>query len=126
MNKINRQRSYKKPEVFVEYCGKFIYNHDIEVEIKFDLDNKGNELKIVEYTYIPIIIDNKNNYKDHVEEILRKYISQGQEFDLINSTNKALMGLVDEETKTRILIEYKEYLGLLDHIKGVLKKDFNQ
>lgn len=66
-------------------------------------------------------LGSKPEYKKCVEALIRKYITQSQEFDLINSTNRILLsGEADKVAPP----EYIEYLNLLDEIKTKVKADF--
>ena len=62
----------------------------------------------------------KPTYKKCVELIIREYVTQSQEFDLINSANKALMQKLDSSTD---LTKYQEYLNLVEEIKTKIAND---
>ena len=65
----------------------------------------------------------KPDYKRCVELIIREYITQSQEFDLINSANKALIqGITDSQD----ILKYKEYLDLVEIIKSKVSKDLGK
>ena len=79
--------------------GKWYYNYDINSEIvqvpenRMGIDNENSNLMVEEtqYNFIQIKMYGKPTYKKCVELIIREYITQSQEFDLINSANKSLM-----------------------------------
>lgn len=74
------------------------------------------------YTFTQIRVAGKPEYKKCVELILRQYISESQEFDLINSANKDLMfGITDSAN----IDKYKTYLDEVEHIKNIVAKDLN-
>ena len=103
--------------------GNWYYNYDIQskvVEVP-KMDGSGKTVNETRWNYIQIKLGSKPEYKKCVEALIRKYITQSQEFDLINSTNRILLsGEVDKVAPP----EYIEYLNLLDEIKTKVKADF--
>ena len=100
--------------------GNWYYNYDIQSETVKVLE--GEELvDQTRYTYIQVKMSGKPDYNRCVEAIIRQYISQSEEFDLINSANKALLS-GNQEGKE--IVEYKKYLDLLEEIKSKIKNDF--
>lgn len=100
--------------------GNWYYNYDIQSETVKVLE--GEELvDETRYTYVQVKMSGKPDYNRCVEAIIREYLSQSQEFDLINSANKALIA---GEEKSDAITEYKEYLKLLEEIKSKIKQDF--
>lgn len=140
MNTILKQTTINgKPSKFINLnSGYYYYNYNIqseEVQIyRKDLpdfvekyDEEGNQTNIIEgdelinvnkYSYIQVRISGLPTYEKCVEAVIRKYITSSQEFDLINSANKALYNKED------VPQEYIDYLNLLDEIKSNIKKDF--
>ncbi len=103
-----------KPDTFINLGNNYwIYNYNIQEEH----DEEGTF-----YSYIPIRIWGKPSYSKCAEIVIRAYISQNQEFDLINSANKYLMGVQEDET---VMDKYKEYLILLSEIKSRVREDLN-
>lgn len=100
--------------------GSWYYNYDIKDEGIWD-NNPNNEPQQM-YSYIQVKLPYKPTYKQCIEAIIREYISQTQEFDLINSANKLLIQGITEGND---IDKYKEYLTLVDEIKSKVKKDFN-
>lgn len=96
--------------------GNWYYNYNIQ-NVQ-DVDEEGNSITM--YQFIQIKTKGKPVYKNCVESIIRLYLTQSQEFDLINSANKALMN--DQKTSQDVL-KYQEYLSLLDTIKSNVAKD---
>jgi hypothetical protein len=104
--------------------GKFIklgnntyyYNYDIQEIENTELENNPKE-----YSYIQIHLHGNPNYKDCVKGIIRAYLSETEEFDLINSYNCKVLGLQSKETVEQ---DYKDYLTLVQDIKSKIKKDF--
>lgn len=116
-----RIKSSISPQKFVNLGnGKWYYNYDIQSET---VTSRRGEDDITEtiYNYIQIKLKSKPEYKKCVEEIIRQYITQSQEFDLINGANKALI----ERSSEGVPSKYVEYLDLLDEIKSKVKNDFN-
>lgn len=111
MFSINRSYSETKPQV-VQYLGnnKYYYNYDIQEEEK---DGEGG-IKTV-YSYVPIKLVNKPDYKRCVRSVIRKYIDVDEEFDLINTYMAQLMsGSITLDASNN---EYQEYLTLVSGIK---------
>lgn len=127
----NRIRTGTKPSIIEDLnSGYWYYNYDIqetqEYVVKEVIDDaeKTNsiELKTI-YNYIQIKMLGKPDYKRCVELIIREYITQSQEFDLINSANKALIqGITDSQD----ILKYKEYLDLVEIIKSKVSKDLGK
>lgn len=117
--------SSTKPNVFVDLGnGNWYYNYDIQ---SYEADITGiNETETVfetRWSWIPIKLDKNPEYKECVELIIRQYITPSQEFDLINTANRALLNMGSEKT---IPSEYLEYLDLVDEIKAKVRADFNK
>lgn len=74
------------------------------------------------YTFTQIRVAGKPEYKKCVELILRQYMSESQEFDLINSANKDLMSGITDSIN---IDKYKTYLDEVEHIKNIVAKDLN-
>lgn len=101
--------------------GTYYYNFNIEpTRIKGFTEAEDTE----GYSYNQVVLTSSPTYKDCVKEIIRAYISVDEEFDLINTANKALMGLLSEEEKEVALEKYKDYLDLVSDIKEKVRKDF--
>ena len=103
--------------------GNWYYNYDIQskvVEVP-KMDGSGKTVTETRWNYIQIKLGSKPEYKKCVEALIRKYITQSQEFDLINSTNRILLS---GEAGKVAPPEYIEYLNLLDEIKTKVKADF--
>lgn len=117
-----RNISYTKPDTFIgDGSGDCFYHYDIqseEITLPKEKDKEEKEV-ITRYSFIRIRTKGKPTYKACVESIIRQYITQSQEFDLINTANKAIIN------KEEVPESYKEYLELLDVIKANVKKDFS-
>lgn len=96
--------------------GNWYYNYDIKTSQ--GEDEEGNPVTM--YDYIQIKTNSKPNYKTCVEKLIRLYLSQSQEFDLINSANKALL---NGQKESQDVLRYQEYLNLLDTIKSKVAGD---
>lgn len=119
-----RIKSNITPQKFVNLGnGKWYYNYDIRSEI-VNIPRMSNEEETITETrwnYIQIKLGSKPEYKKCVEAIIREYITQSQEFDLINTTNRVLLNVGTEKI---VPSEYLEYLDLVDEIKAKVKADF--
>lgn len=104
--------------------GNWYYNYDIqseEVERPSFEDNESSTTE-TEYNYIQIKLPNRPTYKECVEGIIREFITQSQEFDLINSANKSILA---GDTNGDAVVKYQEYLTKVEEIKEKIKQDFN-
>ena len=122
---VKRHESIERPNP-IEYLGDgtYYYNCNIvesEATRKVDEESDEEETYTV-YSYIQIHLRGKANYTDCVKAVIRAFISESEEFDLVNSYNKYTLGLSSNENDRD---KYIEYLQLLSTIKEEVKKDFN-
>lgn len=113
-----------KPDI-IQNLGnnKYYYVYDIETKLKKIINHETNEVEEKTYFYgVVVKMYNKPTYNECVKSIIRLYFSQDEEFDLINSYNKAILS---NDLSNKMIEEYQEYLDLLDEIKSKVKKDFN-
>ena len=107
--------------------GKWYYNYDIKSEIVQVPDRNDYESNLMveetQYNFIQIKLYGKPTYKKCVELIIREYVTQSQEFDLINSANKSLMQGLNSSTD---LTKYQEYLNLVEQIKTKVANDLGK
>ena len=96
----------------------YYYNYNITSEQKTNQD--GEEETI--YNFIQVQLKGVPNYKDCIKNIIREYVSQTEEFDLINSYNKIQ---ITGQKSSEDIRKYADYINLLDEIKAKVKKDFN-
>ena len=96
----------------------YYYNYNITSEQKI---NDNGEQETV-YNFIQINLTGIPDYKDCVKNIIREYVSQEEEFDLINSYNKIQ---TTGEKNSEDVKKYTDYINLLNEIKTNVKKDFN-
>jgi hypothetical protein len=105
--------------------GNWYYNYDIQSE-KVELPLQEGETvpsEEIRYNYIQIRLSEKPEYKKCVELLIREFITQTQEFDLINSANKAILSGVESSDD---ITKYKEYLDKVEEIKGKVAKDLGK
>lgn len=103
--------------------GNWYYNYDIKSE-KVELPLKDGETvprEKIRYNYIQIKLSGKPEYKKCVELLIREFITQTQEFDLINSANKAILS---GDKSSKDITKYREYLDKVEEIKEKVAKDF--
>lgn len=127
MNSPNRISSIGKPEVFENLGnGKWYYNYDIKSEqhTYFSMERGNIEVTETVYNYIQIKMAGRPTYKRCVELMIREYLTQSQEFDLINSYNRATLNLLSEDETEKVTEDYFNYLQLVSEIKSKVKKDF--
>lgn len=125
MKIIQRIESDNKPNIIESLgTGYWYYNYDIKQEEKEVTDKFDNpdtpETKTV-YTFIQVRISGKPTYNKCVKAVIRAYIDENQEFDLVNSYNAYQLGVTDSAGE-----DYEEYLQLLEDIKEKVGKDFNR
>lgn len=105
--------------------GNWYYNYDIQSE-KVELPLQEGETvpsEEIRYNYIQIRLSEKPEYKKCVELLIREFITQTQEFDLINSANKAILsGAKSSDDITK----YREYLDKVEEIKEKVAKDLGK
>ena len=116
---MNTVSSNIKPRA-IEQLGNntYYYNYNITSEQKI---NQNGEQETV-YNFIQIHLIGIPDYKDCVKNIIREYVSQEEEFDLINSYNKIQ---ITGEQNSEDVNKYIDYIKLLNEIKTNVKKDFN-
>ncbi len=116
------------PKVFEDLGnGNWYYNYDIKsAEVTAPSMTEGSEDTVeTRYNYIQIKMAGKPTYKRCVELIIREYLTQSQEFDLINSYNRAALNLMSDDTAAEKAGEdYINYLQKVAEIKENIKKDF--
>jgi hypothetical protein len=105
--------------------GNWYYNYDIQSE-KVELPLQEGETvpsEEIRYNYIQIRLSEKPEYKKCVELLIREFITQTQEFDLINSANKAILSGVESSDD---ITKYKEYLVKVEEIKEKVANDLGK
>lgn len=100
----------------------YYYNYNIQSEEVEQSDMNEEPRLVTVYSFVQVTLYGKPNYNDCVKSIIRSYISEDEEFDLVNSYNKYTLGLSADETD---LHRYTDYLQLLDSIKLKVKSDFS-
>ena len=82
---MNIASSNIKPNI-IERLGNntYYYNYNITSE---QITNQDDEEETI-YNFIQVHLTGIPDYKDCIRNIIRKYVSQEEEFDLINSYNK--------------------------------------
>lgn len=106
--------------------GNWYYNYDIKQQEIFPFVQKKNTdspIKSMIYNYIQVKLSGKPEYKKCVELIIREFITQTQEFDLINSANKAILS---GDKSSEDIVKYKEYLDKVEEIKEKVAKDLGK
>ena len=116
---MNTVSSNIKPNA-IERLGNntYYYNYNITSEQRTNQD--GEEETI--YNFIQVHLTGIPDYKDCIRNIIREYVSQTEELDLINSYNKVQ---ITGEKSSEDVKKYTDYINLLNEIKTNVKKDFN-
>lgn len=116
---MNTVSSNIKPST-IERLGNntYYYNYNIASEQRA---NENGEQETI-YNFIQVHLSGIPDYKDCIKNIIRKYVSQEEEFDLINSYNKVQ---ITGEKSSEDIKKYTDYINLLNEIKTNVKKDFN-
>lgn len=116
---MNTVSSNIKPNT-IERLGNntYYYNYNITSEQRA---NENDEQETI-YNFIQVHLTGIPDYKDCIRNIIREYVSQEEEFDLINSYNKVQIA---GEKNSEDVKKYTDYINLLNEIKTNVKKDFN-
>lgn len=123
MNDPNRTVAQIKPNSIEDLGnGYFYYNYDIQYSE--DYDDRG--IFTPKYSYVQVKIEGEPSYKICVEKTIREYLTQSQEFDLINSYNRIQKGVITGDEATEENQKYVDYLELIDNIKTNTKKVFEE
>lgn len=124
-----RIESTINPQKFIDLGnGNWYYNYDIKSEVVEvpRMDNHEELIAETRWNFIQVKFRGKPEYKKCVELIIREYITQSQEFDLINSAKKVEFGMLTEEEAKKEIDKYKNYLNITNIIKNKVKEDFQQ
>ena len=105
--------------------GNWYYNYDIKSEKVESPLQEGETVprEEIRYNYIQIKLSEKPRYKKCVELLIREFITQAQEFDLINSANKAILS---GTKSSKDITKYREYLDKVEEIKEKVAKDLSK
>ena len=118
MPNIIKQKEKPSP---IQKLGNNTYYFNYGIKPVMLLNSKTNEVTSG-WEFIQVYLQGQPNYKDCVKAIIRSYVTQEEEFDLINSFNKQFM---NNRKISSEVSKYNKYLDLLDSIKNNVKKDFN-
>ena len=116
---MNTASSNIKPNI-IERLGNntYYYNYNITSEQRTNMNGEQETI----YNFIQVHLTGIPDYKDCIRNIIREYVSQEEEFDLINSYNKVQ---ITGEKNSEDVKKYTDYINLLNEIKNNVKKDFN-
>lgn len=108
--------------------GNWYYNYDIRSSIVTipSIGEEDTEIEETRYSYIQVKMAGKPDYKRCVELIIREYITQSQEFDLVNSYNRAAFNMLSDEDADKAGTEYIDYLNKVTEIKNKIRQDFSK
>ena len=120
---MQRITSNEKPLVIQKLNdGTYYYNYDIKSEIiltkEYPEDNDYKET--IQYNFIQVCLRGTPSYSRCVRAIIRQYVSEDEEFSLINDYAASQLPLSELDSH-----KYEEYLSLIEEIKYKVKKDFN-
>lgn len=103
--------------------GTYYYNYDITSKEVDVTDPETEEVtQETRWTYIQVHLHGQPDHKECIKAIIRQYVDQDEEFDLINSSNSIVLGLSDNQTDRQ---KYLDYLTLVEEIKTKVRADFN-
>ena len=103
--------------------GTYYYNYDITSKEVDVTDPETEEVtQETRWTYIQVHLHGQPDHKECFKAIIRQYVDQDEEFDLINSSNSIVLGLSDNKTDRQ---KYLDYLTLGGEIKTKVRADFN-
>lgn len=124
MENPRRIQSEEQPEVFQMLGdGTYYYNYDVKKVQVADYNNESQQPVTKEmFNFGQVMLRGFPEYKAIVQAVIRQYVTLNEEFDLINSYNKAVASGVTEGND---ITKYKEYIARVDAIKAMVKKDLN-
>lgn len=68
--------------------GTYYYNYDIQSKVVEVTDPETEEVtQETRWTYIQVHLFGQPDHKECIKAIIRQYVDQDEEFDLINSSN---------------------------------------
>lgn len=103
--------------------GTYYYNYDITSKEVDVTDPETEEVtQETRWTYIQVHLHGQPDHKECIKAIIRQYVDQDEEFDLINSSNSIVLGLSNNQTDRQ---KYLDYLTLVGEIKTKVRADFN-
>lgn len=103
--------------------GSYYYNYDIKSRVVDVTDPETEDVtQETRWTYIQVHLHGQPDHKECIKAIIRQYVDQDEEFDLINSSNSIVLGLSDNQTDRQ---KYLDYLTLVGEIKTKVRADFN-
>lgn len=103
--------------------GTYYYNYDITQKEVTIVDLETEEItQETRWTYIQVHLHGQPDHKECIKAIIRQYVDQDEEFDLINSSNSIILGLSDNQSDRQ---KYLNYLSLVGEIKTKVRADFN-
>lgn len=103
--------------------GTYYYNYDITSKEVDVTDPETEEVtQETRWTYIQVHLHGQPDHKECIKAIIRQYVDQDEEFDLINSSNSIALGLSDNQIDRQ---KYLDYLTLVGEIKTKVRADFN-
>lgn len=100
----------------------YYYNYNI-IEYnttKFNEQTQEEEPTTV-YEFMQFKLHGTPNYNDCAKSVIRGYISESDEFSIINDYNAVQLGIKEDNG---IVDEYKNYLNTVITIKENVRKDF--
>lgn len=117
------ESSVQPPKVESLNNGTYYYNYDIQTEQVSVPDMETNEMtEETRYTYIQVHLHGQPDYKECIKAVIRQYVDQDEEFDLINSSNSIVLGISSDQSERQ---KYLSYLELVGDIKTRVRTDFN-
>lgn len=103
--------------------GTYYYNYDIKSKMVDVIDPETEDVtQETRWTYVQVHLHGQPDHKECIKAIIRQYVDQDEEFDLINSSNSIVLGLSDNQTDRQ---KYLDYLTLVGEIKTKVRADFN-
>lgn len=120
---INTIKTELKPNA-IERLGNeyYYYNYNIiEYNTTKLNEETQEEEQVIMYEYMQIRLHGTPNYNDCAKSVIRSYISENDEFALINDYNAVQLGIKEDNG---IVDEYKNYLNTVISIKEKVHKDF--
>ena len=97
--------------------GFYYYNYDIQEEEQVT-EQGANKV----YTAVQVKCSGRPEYKKCIKAIIRAYLTEEQELNIINNYNSYQQGINDDQNAVE---EYYNYLNIVKDIKEKVYKDFD-
>lgn len=100
--------------------GSHIYRFNIAHEM--GVDEETEEEKQIGFSCVEVRTFKTPTKANLKKEIIRHFVDESAEFDLVNSYNKHILGITKDE---KAVVDYKEYLQFTEDLDAMLLTDLS-